>query len=269
MICKPFLKWAGGKTQLLSSLASKLPPSIGTYYEPMLGGGALFFSLNSTNAHLSDINSELVNAYIVVRDSVEELIAALSGYLKTREFYYNIRNQDRDVNFTQMSSVDRAARFIYLNKTCFNGLYRVNADGHFNVPMGTAKTAIFIAENLRECSRKLSGKLITVSSFNDIEVLLRSDDFVYLDPPYLPLTDTAKFTEYTASGFSLSKHEELADFCRRISNAGIKFMLSNAHTDKSMELYSGFHIEVVPARRSISAKNSGRARVSEIIVTNY
>lgn len=269
MTCKPFLKWAGGKTQLLSSLIQKIPQDIGTYYEPMIGGGALFFSSNMERAHLSDVNSELISAYCVVRDHVDSLIDILSTYVRTKEFFLYLRGLDRTDIFSSLSSIERAARFIYLNKTCFNGLYRVNASGHFNVPMGTAKGNIFIAENLRECSRMLAGKTLSTMSFEEIESILHPNDFVYLDPPYLPLTDTAKFTEYTASGFLLDKHELMANFCHRISNAGVKFMLSNAHTEKSMNLYSAFNIEVIPARRSISAKNSGRARVNEVIVTNY
>ena len=268
-MCKPFLKWAGGKTQLLSSLINKMPQIDGIYYEPMIGGGALLFSSNIENAYLSDINGELINTYIAVRDHVENLIEVLSTYERSKEFYLYLRGLDRVDSFNSLSSIDRAARFIYLNKTCFNGLYRVNAKGNFNVPMGTAKGNIFVEENLRECSRVLANKTLSVGSFEQIESLLNTNDFVYLDPPYLPLTETAKFTEYTASGFSLNKHEELAAFCQRISDAGIRFMLSNAHTERSMQLYSNFNIDVIPARRSISAKNSGRARVNEIIVTNY
>lgn len=266
---KPFLKWAGGKTQLIKKLLAKVPAHYGTYYEPMLGGGALFFATRPQNAHISDLNIELINTYDQVKRDPDGLINSLSTQLLTKEFYYERRALDRDEGFQAMTEIDRAIRFIYLNKMCYNGLYRVNKSGQFNVPFGSGAKKIYDAENIRECSQILQGTTMIAADYQHIEERVRPGDFVYFDPPYLPLNETSNFTSYTAAGFDKQQHIALRDFCRRLSARGVLFMLSNSSSDTIRELYAEFNIETVSAKRIINSKPSRRGPVDELIITNY
>ncbi|EKU97932.1 DNA adenine methylase Dam [Leptolyngbya sp. PCC 7375] len=267
---KPFVKWAGGKAKLLSELAKRLPPSFSTYYEPFVGGGALYFKLQPGDAVLSDRNFELVNCYKAIRDYSEDLIDDLKIHRYKKEYYYNLRDADRDESFLDTSSIYRASRFIYLNKTCFNGLYRVNKKGEFNTPIGRYRNPTICDEgNLLACSELLQGVTIEARDYQTVEVHANSGDFVYFDPPYKPVSDTSNFTSYTADGFGVQDQHNLAELCVNLSKKGVKFMLSNSDCDFILDLYKGFNIDRVRAPRSINSKGSKRGKVGELIIRNY
>lgn len=268
--CRPFLKWAGGKKQLLPQLMSRIPESFGTYYEPFLGGGALFFELQPELACISDINTELVNCYKVVKNAPSELIKALSQHRYESEHYYSVRNIDRHDDYLSWSSVQRASRLIYLNKTCFNGLYRVNSSGHFNVPFGRHKNpTICDTENLLACSAVLSKIQIEEVSFESILTRVEANDFVYLDPPYAPVSLTSNFTAYAKDGFNSDMQHKLREVCVALDGKGVRFMLSNSSAPQILELYKNFNLELVTASRAINSKANLRGVVDEVIVRNY
>lgn len=232
----PIVKWAGGKTQLLGEMTSLLPTKeITAYCEPFLGGGAMLFCIQPGVAYINDINSGLMNVYNVIKYYPEALIAELSGYENTAEFYSRIRELDRDFErFAALSAVQQAARFIYLNKTCFNGLYRENRQGQFNVSYGKYKNPNFInASGIRSMSQYFNSANIIFTSVDFSLVLngLPSGTFVYLDPPYDPVSETANFTSYTRYGFTKEDHKCLRECCDALTARGIKFMLSNSDTD--------------------------------------
>jgi DNA adenine methylase len=195
---RPFVKWAGGKGQLLPELMARVPKRFNCYVEPFVGGGALFFHLQPEQAVLSDSNPELINLYVVIRDQVEELIEDLGQHVYDREYYYRLRQVDRTPEYDGWSAVEQASRLIYLNKTCYNGLYRVNSKGEFNVPFGRYKNPTILDENtLRACHEALQGVDIECRDFREVWMDLGKGDFVYFDPPYVPVSATAKFDEYT------------------------------------------------------------------------
>lgn len=267
---KPFLKWAGGKKQLLPALLARLPKSFHRYYEPMLGGGALFFYIAPKNAYLSDTNAELINAYLVVKGALDPLIIDLNQHIHTEQYYYQMRKADRLPEYANWSDVQKASRLIFLNKTCYNGLFRVNSKGYFNTPFGRyANPRIADEANLRLCHHALKKAKICAASFEKISASVKADDFVYFDPPYLPLNQSSSFTSYCAGGFDFGMQQELRDFCAYLHRKGVKFMLSNSHTPETLELYSDFNIETVQAKRAINSKAEKRGSVTEIIVTNY
>jgi DNA adenine methylase len=269
-LARPFIKWAGGKAQLLPNLTKRLPTKYRRYFEPFMGGAALFFHLAPQEAYLADTNPELVGCYKAVRDDVEGLISELSRHRYEEEYYYSVREWDRTDAFSTLAPVVRAARFIYLNKTCFNGLYRVNSKGHFNVPFGNySNPTIVDADNLRECSRALARAEIVVSDYEGVVDEVERGDFVYFDPPYAPLSVTSSFTAYTKQGFDYSDQEALREVCHRLDRKGVFFMLSNSSNPRMLELYSDFTVQTVSATRAINSKASDRGPVSEIIVTNY
>lgn len=267
---RPFLKWAGGKGRLLPDLLVRVPKDFGRYFEPFLGGGAFFFGLNPATAALSDVNRELVNAYEVVRDNVESLISHLSEHKANRRYFYKVRKLDRRPDFWTFSQVERASRFIYLNKTCFNGLCRVNSEGFFNVPYGMYKNPkILDEENLRACSEVLQGVKIRHASYVDTLTETKRGDFVYLDPPYVPLSATSSFTSYSQDGFAFEDQMALASMCREIHERGVQFMLTNSDTQVVLDLYQGFEIERINSPRSVSADGGKRKPVKDILVRNY
>lgn len=269
-MAKPFLKWAGGKRQLVNELRTRMPERFKRYYEPFVGAGALFFSLRPKSAVLSDINEELINVYLCVRDDLEAVIDELSRHENSEEYYYEIRSWDRDPAFPQRPAAQRAARFIFLNRTCFNGLYRVNSKGHFNVPFGRyLRPRIIDEENLLACRELLRHADIRRGSFEAIEEELQHGDFVYLDPPYVPLSTTASFTSYYKDGFSTGSQLRLREFCERISERGAKFLLSNSDTDLVREEYSDFNIDSVLAARAVNSNASKRGKISELVVRNF
>lgn len=268
--CRPFLKWAGGKSQLLPHLLRRVPNSYNRYIEPFLGGGALFFALQPKSSYLSDCNPELMNCFEIVRSSVKELIQELGNYRYDKEQYYAVRALDRSEDFSGLSPIKRAARLIYLNKTCFNGLYRVNSKGHFNVPFGAYDDPkILDADNLVLCSLALTKTILKQASFEDVVDIAQPGDFVYFDPPYAPLSDTSDFTHYAKDGFTDSAQELLLLVCLKLHQNGVKWMVSNSNVPLIRELYRGFNIEPVAASRSINSKAEKRGPVVELIIRNF
>jgi DNA adenine methylase len=268
--CRPFLKWAGGKTQLLPQLLQRLPQNFNRYIEPFLGGGALFFALQPRGAYLADCNSELINCFEVVRSHLPELVTELQSYRYEEALYYEVRDLDRKPEYSSLSPVKRAARCIYLNKTCFNGLYRVNSRGQFNVPFGRyTDPKILDEKNLRACSQALKSAILTSSHFEDIVEVAQPDDFVYFDPPYAPVSETSDFTSYASGGFDEGAQELLLLVCLKLHQKGVKWMVSNSNAPLIQELYRGFKIEPVDAARAINSKGSKRGPVVELIIRNY
>lgn len=258
---KPFLKWVGGKRSILPELSARMPETFDGYHEPFIGGGALFFEIQPRKAFLSDVNFHLIITFQTVRDSVEELIKELNKHVKGHEKDYF--GKARDKLFGEKDPVKIAALFIYLNKTCYNGLYRVNKTGRFNVPMGSYKDpTILDADNLRNVSKLLQGIDIQQRPFD--QTAIKKGDFYYLDPPYHKTYDG-----YNGGGFGDSEHEKLAQVCRKIDKSGGQFMLSNSDTDFVRGLYKGFVIEDVMASRNVSCKGEQRGKENELIIRNY
>ena len=267
---KPFIKWVGGKTQLLPELTSRIPDDFSRYFEPFIGGGALFFHLQPEQSTLIDINEELTNAYTVIKYKTDELIADLKQHIYEKEYYYQIRNVDRTDEYESWSDVRRASRLIYLNKTCFNGLYRVNLKGEFNTPIGSYKNPKIVDEtNLRACSRALQKVEIINGSFLEVEERVSSNDFVYFDPPYAPLNATSSFTGYSQKGFDGKMQLSLRDLCDRLNKKGVRFMVSNSNAPLILDLYQNYKIEFVYATRAINSKGNKRGKIPEVLVTNY
>ncbi len=262
---RPFLKWVGGKGQLLAQLEPLLPPMFGGYFEPFVGGAALFFSRRPARASLRDVNEELIDCYCAIRDGVDEVIAALKKHHYERDYYYSVRARDPKT----LGRAERAARTIFLNKTGFNGLYRVNRAGKFNVPFGRYTKFSCDTGNLRSCSLALQGVDLRVASFESIVDDAQRGDFVYFDPPYVPVSETADFTSYAAGGFSWKEQEELANVFVRLSRKGVYAMLSNSDTSAVRELYDAFSIDRVYATRSVNSNGALRGRVAEVVVRNY
>lgn len=272
---KPFVKWAGGKRQIIDKLKKYVPDEFDTYYEPFIGGGALLFELSPKKAVINDSNEELMNVYECLCD--EEKFKKMCGVLNHYEtehseaFYYDIRNKDRNKNsYNRLSCYTKAARTIYLNKACFNGLYRVNSKNEFNVPFGKK-----LKVNTYD-----GGNLITVSNYltmNDIKILCvdfedavksaKKGDFVYFDPPYD--SDTSTFNSYTEDGFGKEEQRRLAKVFKELDAKGVYVMLSNHNTSLVNELYKDYHIHLIEAKRSINANGKKRGKVEEVIIINY
>lgn len=272
----PFVKWAGGKTQLLDKLKSLMPKEYNTYYEPFIGGGALLFSVAPKEFVINDFNSELIQAYkcFTDDDNFTALVNTLESHQKnhSEEYFYKIRSMDKEENFIQLPIYERAARMIYLNKSCFNGLYRVNSKGYFNVPSGKKETInCFETENINEIRRffKESNFKILNGDFEDAVVDAKKGDFVYFDPPYDTWDNKTSFTSYAKNPFGKDAQRRLADVYTRLSNLGAFVMLSNHNTSFIQELYKNFNIHVVNAKRMINADGKGRGNVEEVIITNY
>jgi len=272
----PFVKWVGGKRQLLDDLIHRLPKTFTNYFEPFIGGGALFWHLHDAEVAkihrpcIGDFNEELINAYRVIKEEPLALIACLGQFVNTKEFYYEVRAWDRCASYMQRPAVQRAARFIYLNKTGFNGLYRVNKNNQHNVPFGRYKNPkILDQENILACSAILQYTDIYQGDFESILSRVARGDFVYLDPPYIPLNATSNFTNYTSGGFDMGMQQRLKEFCDTLTERGVKFMLSNSSAPLVYELYSNYHIDKVFAGRTINANATGRGKVVELIVRNY
>lgn len=262
----PFVKWVGGKRALLPELAARFPVRFNRYFEPFLGGGAVFFHLQPERSVLSDFNAELIDTYVSVRDDVDGLIQHLAAHRNDEEYYYALRAQDP----TSLSRLERASRLIYLNRTCFNGLYRVNARGGFNVPYGKHKNPTICNEpGLRAASVALQGAAISHRSYAAVLEEARPGDFLYFDPPYHPRNATANFTSYTADSFCERNQADLADTFRELARRGCKVMLSNSDTPLIRDLYADFHVEVVMAPRFVNRDASKRGPVSELVVRNY
>jgi len=269
---RPFLKWAGGKAGLAEELLRRAPAAFGSYFEPFVGSGALFFRLLRQglpgSAHLSDSNGELVDAYLAVRDHPEALVALLAGYPHNAEFYYALRAKDP----AALDLMARAARTIYLNKTGYNGLYRVNRRGQFNVPFGRYRSPRYCdAENLRAVSAALKGIDIRCAPFESVLERAAHGDLVYFDPPYAPLSATACFTAYQPGGFSPADQARLRDVCAELARRGVHVLLSNSDTELVRALYGAppFRLHRVQAGRAINSNGARRGKVIELIVTGY
>lgn len=271
----PFVKWAGGKTQLLTSITNLMPKEFNTYYEPFVGGGAVFFHLMPSRAVINDYNKELINAYITLRDNYIEVKKILKKHQtnNSKEYFYKIRALDRNENFNKLSNAERAARFIYLNKAGFNGLYRVNKKGQMNVPFAQKKNVNLISPKLENTIGYLNNKQISIKNmdFEDAVKDTKIADFVYFDPPYIPLKEGSDFTSYTEIGFDLSDQVRLKDVAIELTKKGVWVMLSNSDTQLTRELYSNpcFTIHTVSARRSINSKGNKRGQIRELLITNY
>ena len=263
---RPFLKWAGGKGKLIQQYIPYFPKKFKTYYEPFLGGAAVFFYLNPPSAALTDINAELVNAYRCVRDNVEELILNLEVHQlrHCRDYYYEVRQ------CPGVTNIEKAARLIYLNKTCFNGLYRENSKGAFNVPIGKYKNPkICNPALLRSVSAALQNAQINVRPFEDIlEHASSCDDFVYFDPPYHPLSPTSNFTAYSRYSFTQDDQIRLKYVFAELAERGVKVMLSNSDCPFIRELYSDFNINSIIAPRLINSDARKRGKITEVVITS-
>ena len=276
---QPFVKWVGGKRGLLSQILPLIPKEFNNYFEPFVGGGALFFELSSLGllkgkkVYLFDINAELINAYHVVKNSPTELIKSLKKFQEkhSKEFYYETRALDREENFSKKSDIFRATRFIYLNKTCFNGLYRVNSKGYHNVPMGSYKNPNICDELvIYNASEALQNAIILNTSYKDVILHTSQDDFVYFDPPYYPLTITSSFTSYSEFSFLEKEQIELFKVFKELDKKSCKVIHSNSNTDFIKKLYCEFYVGEIRANRFINSKSSGRGKISEILVrSNY
>ena len=269
----PVLKWVGGKRQLLEIFKPLFPKKFTSYCEPFLGGGAVFFELQPKRAFVNDINEDLILVYKMIRDNVENLIAELSKYRNESQFFYSVRDFDRDKEkYSSLSDVERAARIIFLNKTCYNGLYRVNNAGEFNTPFGNYKNPNIVnAPVLRAVSQYLNDAEITLTSLDYAEVLsgIPKNTFVYLDPPYDPISTTSNFTGYSKGGFTREDQIRLRECCDCLTENKIKFMLSNSATDFILDQYSSYNIKIIQAKRFINSVGSGRGNVDEVVIRNY
>lgn len=269
----PVVKWVGGKRQLLEDLTPLFPKRVMSYCEPFFGGGAVLFKLQPDTAWVNDINSELIRMYEVIRDDVEELIRALGEHPNEEEHFYRVRDWDRDKEkYGNLSKVQKAARVIYLNKTCYNGLFRVNNAGEFNTPFGHYKNPNIVNEHtLRAVSAYFQRAQITFSSTDYAEVLagVAKGTFVYLDPPYDPVSSTANFTGYAKGGFDRAEQIRLRECCDELDRRGIKFMLSNSATEFIKEQYGAYLITIVKAKRAINSNAAKRGQIDEVVVRNY
>jgi len=277
-LIKPYLKWAGGKRQLLKDIIKYLPKGINnyTYFEPFIGAGALFFELQPKKAIINDFNEQLILTYNVLKENVDELILLLKKYQQKNEeeYYYEIRNMDRNSEiFNKLSDIEKAARLIFLNKTCFNGLYRVNSQGLFNVPYGKYKNPAICEEIvLRQISNYLNSNEICITN-KDFEQAVSSagkKSFIYFDPPYHS-PDKTNFTGYQANGFDDDEQERLRNVMIKLTNGGVKCLLSNSDTEFIRELYNYefFEIISVQAKRAINSDSAGRGTVNEVLIKNW
>lgn len=272
----PFVKWAGGKTQLLPKLKSFMPIKFNNYFEPFVGSGSLLFDIKPKVATINDLNSELICSYKCFQD--DNLLSLLKKELRKHEenhcedYYYHVREMDRNMNFISLPIYIRAARMIYLNKTCFNGLYRVNSNGYFNVPSGRKEHIKTFDEdnfnNLREYFKSNQIDILN-GDFEEAVLNAKSGDFVYFDPPYDVIENKNSFTSYAKNNFGKNEQVRLANLYKRLDKKGVYLMLSNHNTPFINDLYREFNIHVVNAKRMINSKANGRGNVEEVIITNY
>jgi DNA adenine methylase len=262
---RPFVKWAGGKRQLLSELLRHVPKEYSRYFEPFVGGGALFFHLQPGKAVLADVNARLIRTYKGVRDSVDDVIGLLRDYPHNqKKFFYELRGVDID----ERSDAEVAAWFIYLNKTGFNGLYRVNRRNRFNVPFGRYdRPTICDDMTLRACSAALARADLRVDDFEVVVAKAKRGDFVYFDPPYVPLSVTSSFTSYTSKGFGRDEQTRLRDVALKLKKRGVRVLLSNSSAQEVRDLYArDFEITEVSATRLVNSKASGRGVITELVI---
>ena len=272
---KPFVKWAGGKRQIIDKLKKYVPEEFGTYYEPFVGGGALLFELSPSVAVINDSNEELMNVYNVLcnEEKFKKMCSVLNTYeaKHSEEFFYDIRNKDRNKNtYNRLADYTRAARTIYLNKACFNGLYRVNSKNEFNVPFGKKlKVNTYDGSNLIVVSNYLTINDVKIlcADFEEAVSTAKKGDFVYFDPPYD--SDTQTFNSYTETGFDKDEQRRLAKVFKELDSKGVYVMLSNHNTVLVNELYGNYNIHIIEAKRAINANGKKRGKIEEVIITNY
>lgn len=269
----PVVKWVGGKRQLLPQILPLIPKRMTAYCEPFLGGGAVLFALQPRRALVNDLNQDLITVYRVIKENADALIEHLSRHENTPEYFYRIRDLDRDREaYAALSDVEKASRLLYLNKTCYNGLFRVNASGAFNSPYGHYRRPNIVNEQtIRGVSRYFNSCDITFFSGDFAAVLDRvpRGGFVYLDPPYDPVSDTASFTGYNRGGFGREEQVRLKACCDALTARGVRFLLSNSATPFIRELYSSYHVSIVQARRAVNSVASRRGAIEEVLVRNY
>ncbi|MCB0538309.1 MAG: DNA adenine methylase [Bacteroidetes bacterium] len=270
----PFLKWVGGKRQLMYSIVENLPENIKNYkyIEPFIGGGAVLFNLQPKNAIINDFNEELINVYEVIKNNLDELITDLKKHKNEAEYFYSIRSLDRNGEFKKLSAVQRASRVIFLNKTCFNGLYRVNNAGEFNSPFGRYKNPNIVNEpTLKAVNKFLNNNNVQINSGDYSEILKQTDKkcFVYLDPPYHPISESSNFTGYVQGGWDMYDQIDLKTACDELHKKGVKFLLSNSSADFIKDLYKDYKITIVKANRAINSNGADRGEVDEVLIRNY
>lgn len=271
----PILKWVGGKRQLLHEIIPLIPEEVSIFVEPFVGGGAVVFEYQPKTAIINDLNEELINVYKVIKESPEKLIEILTVHQEnnSKDYFYEIRALDRVEDFSErLSNIERAARTIYLNKTCYNGLYRVNSKGQFNTPFGRYKNPKIVDETvIYAMSSYFNNNDIKIMNADYKEALKNLDNksFVYFDPPYLPISASSSFTSYTENGFSLEQQVELKKQCDKLHEQGIKFLLSNSDHPFIKELYKDYHVKIIKAKRAINSKANKRGEINEVLVYNY
>ena len=273
-LATPVLKWVGGKRQLLPEIKKYVPKKLTTtYYEPFVGGGALLFAIQPKRAVINDINSELINLYEVIKEHVDSLIEDLRKYKNEADFFYETRAQDRDkARYATLTKVERASRIHYLNKTCYNGLFRVNQAGEFNSPFGRYKNPNITNEiTLKAVSKYFNEADITIKCGDFEESLkgIRKGSFVYFDPPYDPVSDSSNFTGYVKGGFDRNEQVRLKKLCDKLTDKNVKFLLSNSATDFIIDLYGDYKIDIIKAKRVINSNANKRGEVDEVLVRNY
>lgn len=273
-LVSPFVKWVGGKRQLLKEIELELPKDLSRLklFEPFVGGGAVFFHLQPRNAWINDANPELVNAYEMVKSNVDALIESLKSHRNEADYFYEIRALDRDEKFTALSKIERASRLIFLNKTCFNGLYRVNNSGEFNSPFGRYENPNIVNEPvLRAVSNFLKTNETKITNLDYAETLKKvgKNSLVYFDPPYHPVSESSNFTGYVAGGWGEDEQRRLRDMCDHLDAQGVKFLLSNSSTALIHALYKKYQIKTIKAARSINSVGSKRGDVDEVLIKNY
>lgn len=276
-LVKPFVKWAGGKRQLMPQITKYMPKTFGRYYEPFVGGGAVFFELQNNKSTINDFNTELIFAYKAIRDNPDELIDNLKIHEENNssDYYYQIREWDRNGIIENKSNVERAARFIFLNKTGFNGLFRVNSQNQINTPYGRYKNPAIVNESVLKAVNiflnKSSIKILN-GDFEDAVKDAKRGDFVYFDPPYAPMVeDKQNFVGYTLNGFGTHEQERLRDLVNKLTDKGVYVMVSNSSVPYIHEIYKKYKdtTVVVPASRNINSKGAGRGKVDEVLIMNY
>ncbi len=269
----PVVKWAGGKRQIRNEIIHRIPKDFSIYCEPFAGGCAVLFALCPEKAVINDINNELINIYRVIRDNVDELIEDLKKHENSREYFYSLREMDRDhESYRKMNPIERASRIIYLNKTCYNGLFRVNQAGEFNTPYGNYKKPNIVNEPvLRAVSEYFNRADIrfTCLDFEEVMRNVERDSFVYLDPPYDPVSSTANFTSYDKGGFDKNEQIRLKNVCDRLNKKGIRFLLSNSATEFIINLYRDYTVEIIQAKRAVNSNPRKRGEVHEVLISNY
>lgn len=268
----PFLKWVGGKRQLMPAIKELIPKNYTNYYEPFIGGGAVLFDLQPKNAVINDFNEELINVYQTIKENPEELISDLKTHKNESDYFYDLRALDREDNFDNLSNIKKASRVIYLNKTCYNGLYRVNNSGEFNSPFGRYKNPNIVNETtIRAVSKYLNTNKITILNGDFEEALkgIKKGSFVYFDPPYHPVSASSNFTGYVQGGFDMYEQVRLRDLCNKLNEKGINFLLSNSATQFIEDLYKDYKISYVKANRSINSNAKKRGEIDEVLIRNY